>query len=152
MNQSNTLTVDEDAFCDSMKCMYWLAKHEVPNSLFSPILDLCVILGNDTLPMLDKAKNLNYRSEQIKAEILTCIGSSLEEQLLEKVARSSYYSIVIDESTDITVHKQLGICVQYIDHHSACVQVEFLKLLELSQGTADIICDTVIKYLSEVTY
>lgn len=45
--------------------------------------------------------------------------------------------------------KQLGICVQYIDHHSACVQVEFLKLLELSQGTADIICDTVIKYLSE---
>ena len=148
INQSNTLTVDEDALCDSMKCMYWLAKHEVPNSLFCPLLDVCVLMGNTTLPMLYKAKYLNYRSEQIKAEFLTCIGSSLEEQLLENLGKSPYFSLVIDEATDISVHKQLGICVQYIDHQSANVQVDFLKLIELPQGTADVICDTVITYLT----
>ena len=99
--------------------------------------------------MLDKAKNLNYRSEPIKAEFLTCIGSSLEEQLLENLGKSPYFSIVIDESMDISVHKELGICVQYIDHQSANVQVDFLKLLELPQGTADVICDTVITYLTK---
>lgn len=149
IDQSNTLTVDEDALCDSMKCMYWLAKHEVPNSLFCPLLDVCVLMGNTTLPMLDKAKNLNYRSEQIKAEFITCIGSSLEEQLLENLGKSPYFSIVIDECTDISVHKQLGICVQYIDHQSANVQVDFLKLIELPQGTADVICDVVITYLTK---
>ena len=133
IDQSNTLTVDEDALVDSMRCLYWLAHHEVPNSLFCPLLDVCVLLGNTTLPLLNKAKNLNYRSEQIKAEFLTCIGSSLEEQLIENLRKSPYYSIVIDESTDISVHKQLAICVQYIDHKSANVQVDFLKLIELSR-------------------
>ena len=41
MHRSYKVTVDERAFCDSLKCMYWLAKHEVPHvSLFSPLLDL----------------------------------------------------------------------------------------------------------------
>ena len=44
--------------------------------------------------------------------------------------------------------KQLAICVQYIDHKSANVQVDFLKLIELSQGTAEVICDTVLTYLN----
>lgn len=143
------LTVDENAFCDNMKCIYWLAKHEIAHSHFTSLLDFCVLMGNDTLPMLEKARNLNYRSEQTKAEILTCIGSALEEDLLERVSKSPYYSIIFDEATDITVHKQLGVCIQYIDQQSACVQVQFLKLLELSQGTADVICDAIIKYISE---
>ena len=44
INQSDTLTVDEDALCDSMKCMYWLAKHEVPKIHFSVHYWMCVCL------------------------------------------------------------------------------------------------------------
>lgn len=29
LHQSSLLTVDEDAFCDGLRCMYWLGKHEV---------------------------------------------------------------------------------------------------------------------------
>ena len=47
IDQSNTLTVDEDALVDSMRCLYWLAHHEVPNSLFCPLLNVCVLLENE---------------------------------------------------------------------------------------------------------
>ena len=87
IDQSNTLTVDEDALVDSMRCLYWLAHHEVPNSLFCPLLNVCVLLGNTTLPLLNKAKNLNYRSEQIKAEFLTCIGSCIRRAVNVPVDR-----------------------------------------------------------------
>ena len=120
-----------------MKCMCWLTKHEIAHLHFSSLLDLCILMGNETLPMLQKARHLNYRSEQTKAEILTCIGSALEENLLEKVTNSPYFSIIFYEAMDITVHKQLGVCIQYIDRQSACVEVQFLKLLELCKGKAD---------------
>ena len=68
MVQSNVLTVDEEAFCDSF--MYWLGKHELPYiTLFSPLMDLGITLRNESLPLLNKAKILNYKSEQTKAEM-----------------------------------------------------------------------------------
>ena len=45
-------------------------------------------MGNSSLPHLNKAKNLNCRSEQIKGELLASIGKSLEEELLNDVAKS----------------------------------------------------------------
>ena len=129
--------------------MYWLAEHEVPyTSLFSPLLDLCVYLGNESLPLLNKTKNMTYRSEQIRGEMIVAIGSCIEQQLLRDVVNSPYFSIIIDEATDALVHKQLGIRVQYIDCTSGSIMVKFLWLLEMSQGTADVICETVINYLS----
>ena len=136
----------------SLRCMYWLGKYEVPyTTLFSPLLELGITLGNASLPLLNKAKNLNYRSEQTKAEMLAAIGKSLEEELLNEVAKSPYFSIVFDEATDISTSKQLGISVQYINvNNTKCnIEVKFLKLLELSKGTANIICDAILQYLSK---
>ncbi len=146
IQRSSILTV-EGAFCDSLKCMYWhwIAKHEVQyTSLFSPLLDL----GNESLPLFNKAKNMTYRSEQIKGEMIVTIGCCIEHQFLRDVVNSPYFSIIIDEATDVSVHKQLGICVQYIDCTSGSIMVRFLGLLEISQGTADEICETFVNYIS----
>ena len=105
-------------------------------------------LGNESLPLLNKTKNMTYRSGQIKGEIIVAIGYCIEQQLLRDVVNSPYFSIIIDEATDVLVNKQLGICVQYIDCTSGSIMVKFLWLLEMSQGTTDVVCETVINYLS----
>ena len=53
----------------------------------------------------------------------------------------------MDEATDISVTKQLGLCVQYLGS-DAEVQTRNLKLLEVSQGTADVITDSIVNYLT----
>lgn len=68
--QSNILTVDEVAFCDSLRCMYWLGMYEVSHT--TPLLELCV-----SLPLRNKAKYLNYTSEQIKSKMIAATGKSL---------------------------------------------------------------------------
>ena len=57
---------------------------------------------------------MKYKSEQSMAEMVEAIGVSLEEQFLCEVQASPYYSIIIDEATDISVTKQLGLCIQYL--------------------------------------
>ena len=71
------------------------------------------------------------------AEMVHAIGVTMEEKLLEDIKKCPYYSLIMDEATDISVTK-LGLCVQYLGS-DAEVQIRNLKLLEVSQGTADVI-------------
>ena len=148
VERSNTLTVDEFAFCDAMRCMYYLNKHEIAHTTnFSGLRELCVLLGNRSLSVLKKSGNTNYESEQIMGEIVEVIGITLEEEILSEVNKSPFYSIILDEATDISVTKQLGISIQYLDNN-AVVRTRNLKLLEIIHGTADVITEAVISYLT----
>ena len=90
---------------------------------------------------------MNYNSEQAMAEMVEAIGVSLEEQFLREVQASPYYSIIIDEAADISVTKQLGLCIQYLgEGGETCVK--YMKLMELSKGTADVITDAIVDYLT----
>ena len=91
---------------------------------------------------------MNYNSEQQSmAEMVEAIGVSLEEQLLHDVQASPYYSIIIDEAIYISVTKQLGLRIQYLgEGGETCVK--YLKLMELSKGTVDVITDAIVDYLT----
>ena len=81
-------------------------------------------------------------------EITHAIGYTLEEEILSKVMTSSFYSTTTDEATDISVTKQLGLCVQYFDVEKAIVQVCNLKLLEINNGTVEAITEAILSYLT----
>ena len=149
IDRSYTITVDENAICDAMRCMYFLLKNEIPHTTnFKDIKKLCIMLGNETLPNLHKSGNTNYEFGQIMDEIIDAIGSVLEEEILCKVVASPFFSIIIDESTDISVTKQLGLCVQYFDVERAIVQVCNLKLLEITNSTSEAITDAILSYFT----
>ena len=68
-------------FCNALKCLYWLAKHEIPHTTnFNPLRDLCIDLGNTNLTRLQTAKNCTYSSEQSMHEMLNAI-STLEDTI-----------------------------------------------------------------------
>lgn len=50
---------------------------------------------------------------------------------------NSYYSIIIDESTDISVTKLLGIVIRYHSEQNNKFETTFLALTDLCSGTAD---------------
>ena len=78
------VTVDGVAFCDMLRCLYWLGKQEIPHTTnFASLRSLCVLLGNSTLPRLKESKNMTYESEQSMQEMLQAISSVLEEETLK---------------------------------------------------------------------
>jgi len=144
VERSYVLTVNENAFGDAMRCMYFLNKHEMVHTTnVSSWRELCALLGNETLPVLKKSANTNYESEQTMGEIVEAIGLTLEEEILREVSDSPFYSVTLDEATDISVTKQLGICIQYLDGN-AIIWVRNLKLLEITHSTAAILTRALI--------
>ena len=79
LDRSRIITVDEKAMCDAMRCMYFLHKKETPHTT-QRSKKLCVMLGNESLPNLQKSKNTNYELCQSMEEITHAIGYTLEEE------------------------------------------------------------------------
>lgn len=71
IHSEGCLTIDSEAFCVALHCLYFLAKCEIPYTTnFGPICDLCIQLGSCTLPCLLEGKNCTYGSEQSRQEML----------------------------------------------------------------------------------
>ena len=66
-------------------------------------------------------------------EMLNAISDTLEDTILQEVCASPYYAIIMDESTDLSTVKQLGVVVQYWSMETATLECRFLKLLDVSQ-------------------
>ena len=128
--------------------MYFLNKQEIAHTTtFKGLKDLCELLGNDTLQRLPKAKNLNYESEMTMNEMVRAIGLSLEEEILLEARASPYFSLILDEATDISVNKQLGLCIQYL-LEGGFIKVRNIKLLEVKSGSAEVITEAILQYLT----
>ena len=56
-------------------------------------------------------KNI-YTSEESKTELLDAIKATLDENLTENLQQSDYIGLILDESTDITVHKKWNVYVK----------------------------------------
>ena len=84
-----------------------------------------------SITLLKKSGNTNYESEQTMGEIVEAIRVTLEEEILCEVKNSPFHSVILDEATDISVTKQLGIYIQRLGNDGV-VWVRNLKLLEIT--------------------
>lgn len=64
------------------------------------------------------------------------LGQFLKMELI-KTLKKTFFTIVIDETTDITVKSQLAIMVQYWSFEKDKEMVDFLCLLECADASAD---------------
>lgn len=66
---------------------------------------------------------------------------------MDKQLKCSSYSLMVDESTDISTTKQLCIVVRFLDSADNKIKTTLLDLVELSDGTAETLHNTVLKTL-----
>ena len=71
----------------------------------------------------------------------------VEDSDLEKVRNASFFSLLVDESNDISVTKNLTIYVQFLNIEVQSVRVMFLKNLPLQGCNADSIVAKITEYL-----
>jgi Domain of unknown function (DUF4371)/hAT family C-terminal dimerisation region len=74
------------------------------------------------------------------------LGPAVHEELLLDL-KDSIYSLIVDESTDITLEKQLCVMVRYYSSTSQKITTTFLGLLSLESGTADGIFQAIKNFL-----
>ena len=141
-----TFAVQRRALTGSMHILYWLAKHEIGHfTKFESLRKLCLDLGCEYFSELSVARNVNYTSHRIISEWLEVINDVIERDVLDKVRQCRCIGLMCDESTDISITKELILYCRIVCNRE--IQTHFLKLVQLPDGKAETIHDAIIAYL-----
>lgn len=77
-----------------------------------------------------------YISPSIQNEIINCCGDEISNCIVEKIKAGKYYSIIFDETTDISKISQMSLVVRYLDEHCS-IREDFLGFLDCHQENYD---------------
>ncbi|GBP09518.1 52 kDa repressor of the inhibitor of the protein kinase [Eumeta japonica] len=76
-------------------------------------------------------KNASYRSIDIQNEIIAICGDVIKADIVKKVKEAEAYSVLADETADISGTEQLSIGLRYFDEEANEVQEMFVGFVEL---------------------
>ncbi|KAL0833090.1 hypothetical protein ABMA28_001200 [Loxostege sticticalis] len=126
-----------------LKICAFLAQH---NLSFSLVDDLIPFLKN-TFTDSDTIKSIELGRTKATNTIKTVLGPILTQELVEKLKKTPF-SIIMDETTDISVKKQCALTVIYYDEID-CVRTQFLDIYEVESGKAEDLCNNLLTWLQD---
>lgn len=96
------------------------------------ILRLRANSGDDILKNhLEKSdKNAKYISSGIQNELIAICGKIIQETIVKEVNRVGLFSVLADETTDVSRTEQMTLCVRYISTSTDIMQNENVILLK----------------------
>ena len=143
-----TLQIKKKAVKGAMKILYWLSKNEVAHfTKFESLKDLCIELGCTYLKELNVGGNAKYTSHRIISEWLGIMSQIIEQNILMTVRASPAIGLMADESTDISVTKDLILYARVLCRGD--VRVFFLKIIKIADGCAGTIENAILTYLEQ---
>ncbi|KAF3859021.1 hypothetical protein F7725_021420 [Dissostichus mawsoni] len=108
-----TVVLEHEAVVGAFKCLYWLIKHEIAHHTNYPaLLELANLLGCTYFDKLHIGQKTNYRSHRIIDEMLEILATVVEQPILRAIAQSKAIGLEIDETTDVSVCRQMDIHVR----------------------------------------
>lgn len=123
-------------------------KHHIPHTTtFEGLVTLQIENGDITLQAHRETcpRNATYESYSTIVELLASISKTLENSLLYSLKGSVYYSIMVDESTDVASKEELSVCARWL-HHNKPVE-HFLGVIQAKETNADAIAIYISDFL-----
>lgn len=64
--------------------------------------------------LMSTSKNATYISYNIQNNLIQCIGKEITTFIINEIKEAKYYSIIFDETTDVSVISQMSFSVRYL--------------------------------------
>ena len=91
-------------------------------------------------------KNAQYTSKTIQNQLIDVVGTHIRTEMLQEIKTAKYYSIIADESSDISNKEQFSISFRYV--FSDTVKEVFADFAEVDRITGKKLADTIVQSLT----
>jgi len=71
-------------------------------------------------------------SPRIQNETIVAVGDVIVEKIVERVKRCKFFSVLIDETTDVSAVKQMMVCLRYVDTSYWIIREDFVGFVEMN--------------------
>ena len=134
MSQSAISTTFNDAaIWTRIRCVWWLVKEDLAIHKFGSLLELELDAQDLTAPK-------SYRSDETAWDITVILAKYFRRLLKERLQKSPYFGIMVDETTDNSVNQQLILYIKSLQLNSNGeleTIVEYLDLISPKSGSAE---------------
>ncbi|XP_034093435.1 uncharacterized protein LOC117560614 [Gymnodraco acuticeps] len=143
------IVMEHEAIIGGFKCLYWLMKNEISHhNNYPKLLSLTQLLGCSYFAKLKLDQRSNYHSHRIVDEMLEILAKIVESSIMEKMRASAAIGLEVDETTDVSVIRQLDLHVRLLDK-DGLVYTHFLDLVPLDDGKADTVVAAIKRVIQE---
>lgn len=95
-------------------------------------------------------KNCTMISPIVQNEIIDVIGGVIVGKIVDRVKQFQFFSLLCDETTDISTIEQMTVCIRYVDTSSWILREDFLGFVKMTSTTGLAIKDAILLKLKEV--
>ena len=133
-----------------IRSLYFLVKHRMPHmTTFTDLITLQIDNGDEHLKVHKNecAGNASCMSKISTAEFLNSISHFIEQSILSCMKKSQFYSIMADESTDVSSKEELSICGRWIEDSKAVEH--FLGIVRAREIDAQSLTQYLLDFLQD---
>lgn len=103
-------------------------------------------------------KNATYISADIQNEVISIMAEHIQQQICSRIKKAKYYTILADETTDISRIEQFSLCIRYLDEDSSstenCKNInlreDFLQFVPVHSTTGVDLANTILSTLTSL--
>lgn len=88
-------------------------------------------------------KNASYHSPQMQNEIIDICAKLIQRKIVKQANDSGAFSILADETLDVSGKEQLSLCVRFVDPENN-IHEDFLTFLSITDTTAEAITSVIL--------
>ena len=113
----------------------FLAEHNLPLSLISPLVSLFKSTAPVNSKEVEVTKGIHLSTTRCTNILRQGLGLYFSKELVQ-ILRDTFFSIIPDETTDVSTEKQLGIRVVYFDEVAVQPVTRVFDMVEVETATA----------------
>ena len=128
-----------------IKIAAFLAEHNIAFNVMDHLSELIPTLFPDS----QIASNIKCKRTKATCIVRNVLGAQFHEDLVSQL-KTSPFSILLDETTDVSTTKQLCAVVRLFDSSTECIASRFFRLYEVSKADAETLFTTVKEDLEKI--
>jgi len=146
---ATALSQKEQSVIKALQTVYYMAKTDVANHKYQETLEWLEYMGIAELSHISSGKNATYTSHHIMEEMQDAIAKVITKQIDERITNSPFVTILVDESTDITINKKLCVYARLLNTSTMAGETVFLQNVQLASGDATAIHGEIGRVMAE---
>ena len=129
------------------KAVHWIVSEDLPLWRYDSFMCLMAEYEVTDVDKLKVIESTLYTSRYTANDILKVLAKDVDAQAGKQVDESRLLSVLADETTDITVRKQMGIYVRTLDKDFV-PYTRFLTNIHIDSGTGEAIATAILDVMS----
>ncbi|XP_060845757.1 52 kDa repressor of the inhibitor of the protein kinase-like [Rhopalosiphum padi] len=128
------------------------AKNNFNIGIFKELLMFRIDAGDvDLRNHLEPApKNATFVSKTIQNNLIDICGSIITDKLIKEVNECKFFSILCDETSDLSHIEQMSLSIRYVDLKSCLIKENFICFVPVYECTGENLANTIVQKLKEI--